>query len=67
MFDLGLDSLMCVCLQEFLISEDFNKMNHVKTYPGEEARRVEKQTAVRPDCWVLATFSFITVGNGVLH
>ncbi|TMS07038.1 WD repeat and FYVE domain-containing protein 1 [Larimichthys crocea] len=23
---------------EFLISEDFNKMNHVKTYPGENVR-----------------------------
>lgn len=25
---------VCSHLQEFLISEDFNKMNHVKTYPG---------------------------------
>lgn len=33
--------LVCVCwlgFQEFLISEDFNKMNHVKTYPGENGR-----------------------------
>ena len=29
-------NVVLLLLQEFYISEDFNKLSHVKTYPGEE-------------------------------
>lgn len=58
---------MCVCLQEFLISEDFNKMNHVKTYPGEETSAAQNRAAVGPDGAILADFGSGNASWAAVH
>uniref|UniRef100_A0A8C2EN31 WD repeat and FYVE domain containing 1 n=1 Tax=Cyprinus carpio TaxID=7962 RepID=A0A8C2EN31_CYPCA len=48
-------NVLCFCLtQEFLISEDFNKMNHVKTYPAHQ-NRVSDLIFSLESQWVIST------------